>query len=123
MIIKSSKEMSFSELYEYVHRLKSSGYHAARYEVDLHDKLAFPFSSLVMVLIATPLSLLRVRSGGAGRGITLTVLIAFAYWSVMSIGMTLGRSGAVPPALSAWFANILFISASAFILHRMNRSR
>lgn len=123
MIIKTSDEMNFAELSEYVRRLKASGYYVARYEVDLHDKLAFPFSSLVMVLIATPLSLIRVRSGGAGRGITLAVLIAFAYWSVMSIGMTLGRSGAVPPALSAWFANILFLSAAAAVLHRMNSTR
>src|SRR3990172_8817279 len=68
MIIKPSEEMSFAELWDYVRRLKASGYYIARYEVDLHDKLAFPLASLVMGMIATPLSLLRVRSGGAGRG-------------------------------------------------------
>ncbi len=123
IIIKSSDEMSFAELWDYVRRLKASGYYFARYDVDLHDKLAFPLSSLVMVMIATPLSLLRVRSGGAGRGIALAVLIAFVYWSVMSIGDTFGRSGVLPPVISAWLANVLFMSATAFILYRMQMRR
>ena len=76
MIVKSSGEMSFTELWDYVRRLKSSGYKAVRYEVDLHEKVAFPFASLLMVLIATPFSLQQVRSGGAARGIALALLIA-----------------------------------------------
>lgn len=119
MIIKRSEEMSFGELWDYVHRLKASGYHILRYEVDLHNKLAFPLSSLVMVMIATPLSLVRVRSGGAGRSVALAVFIAFAYWAVMSIGTTFGRSGVIPPAISAWLANVVFMSAAGSILYRM----
>jgi lipopolysaccharide export system permease protein len=123
MIVKRSEEMSFGELWDYVRRLKTSGYYIARYEVDLHNKLAFPLSSAVMVMIATPLALIRVRSGGSGRNIAVAVLIAFAYWSVMSIGMTFGRSGVLPPLVSAWLANILFISATVFILYRMQAKR
>jgi lipopolysaccharide export system permease protein len=123
MIIKRSEEMSFGELWDYVRRLKVSGYYIAQYEVDLHHKLAFPLSSVVMVMIATPLALIRVRSGGAGRGVAVAVLVAFAYWSVMSVGTTFGRSGVLPPVISAWLANILFMSATAFILYRMQTKR
>ncbi len=122
MIAKSSEEMSFTELWDYVRRLKMSGYKAARYEVDLHSKLAFPLSSLLMVLIATPLSIQKVRSGGFGKGIAIAVLIAFIYWAVMSIGTALGRSGALPPIEGAWLANVLFTGASLYILFRMQRT-
>jgi lipopolysaccharide export system permease protein len=122
MIARTSAEMNFNELWDYVRRLKMSGYKAARYEVDLHNKLAFPLSSLLMVLIATPLSIQKVRSGGFGKGIAFAVLIAFIYWALMSIGTALGRSGALPPLEGAWMANVLFAGASLYILFRMQRT-
>jgi lipopolysaccharide export system permease protein len=121
MIAKNSEEMNFTELWDYVRRLKASGYNSPQYEVDLYLKLAFPLSSLLMAMIATPLSLHRVRSGGAGWGIAFAVLIAFAYWAVMSTGSALGRSGALSPLIAAWIANIFFAGASAYALTRMHR--
>jgi lipopolysaccharide export system permease protein len=123
MIAKNSEEMNFRELWDYVNRLKLSGYKAARYEVDLHRKMAFPLSSLLMVLIATPLSIQKVRSGGFGKGIALAVLIAFIYWALMSAGTALGRSGALPPVQGAWLANVLFATAAVYILFRIQKTQ
>jgi lipopolysaccharide export system permease protein len=122
IIIKSSEEMNFTELWDYVRRLKIGGYKAARYEVDLYNKIAFPLSSLLMVLIATPLSIQKVRSGGFGKGIAIAVLIAFVYWAFMSVGTALGRSGALPPLESAWLANSVFTAASLYVLYRMQKT-
>lgn len=122
MIAKSSEEMNFTELWDYVKRLKMSGYKAARYEVDLYSKLSFPLASLLMVLIAIPLSLQKVRSGGLSKGIAFAVLVAFIYWVLVSVGTALGRSGALPPLAAAWLANILFASASLSILFRMQKT-
>lgn len=122
MIAKTSEEMNFTELWDYVRRLKMSGYKAARYEVDLHNKLAFPLASLLMVLIATPLSIQKVRSGGFAKGIAIAVLIAFIYWALMSAGTALARSGAIQPMQGAWLANILFGSGSVYVLFRMQKA-
>lgn len=121
MIVKRSEEMNFGELWDYVRRLKTSGYKAGRYEVDLYGKLAFPLSSLLMVMIATPLSIQRVRSGGTGKGFALAVLIAAVYWALMSAGRALGKSGALPPLEAAWLANVVFGIGSIIILVRMQR--
>lgn len=121
MIVRSAAEMNFTELWDYVRRLKATGYNLPQFEVDLYSKLAFPLSSLLMVMIASPLSVQRVRSGGAGWSIAFAVLIAFVYWALMSIGTALGRTGALPPLLGAWLANFLFIVSSLFILVRTNR--
>jgi lipopolysaccharide export system permease protein len=99
-----------------------SGYKATRYEVDLHNKLALPLASLLMVMIATPLSIQQVRSGGASKGIAIAVFIAFIYWGLVSIGTALGRSGTLPPQESAWLANVFFAVASVYILFRMQRT-
>jgi lipopolysaccharide export system permease protein len=122
MIVKNSEEMNFSEMWDYVKRLKSSGYKAATYEVDLHSKLAYPLASLLMVMISIPFGVFKVRSGGTGKGIALAIAIAFFYWMLMSVGASLGHSGTLPPAISAWFANIFFTISSAVVLFRMQRS-
>ncbi len=121
-VAKSSEEMNFRELWDYVRRLKMSGYKATRYEVDLHNKLALPLASLLMVMTATPLSVQRVRSGGASKGIAIAVFIAFIYWGLVSLGTALGRSGALTPQESAWIANVFFAVASIYILFRMQRT-
>ncbi len=121
MIVKSSEEMNFTELWDYVRKLKGSGYKAVRYEVDLHGKIAYPFASLLMVMIATPFSLQRVRSGGAARGIALSLLIATVYWALTSGGRALGLSGAMPPVQAAWLANTVFAVMAIVAIVRMQR--
>jgi lipopolysaccharide export system permease protein len=122
MIIKSSEEMSFTELWDYVRRIKASGYNAMREEMALYGKVSFPFASLLMVMIATPFSLQRVRSGGAGKGIAIAVFISFAYWGLLSIGTALGRSGALPPLIASWLANVLFTLYACVMMIRMQRN-
>ena len=122
MIVKDSQEMNFRELWDYVKRLKSSGYKAASYEVDLYNKIAFPFSSLLVVMLSIPFSIHSSRSGGAGKGIAIAVVIAFFYWTLMSVGGSLGRSGMLHPMFAAWFANIIFGAAAIVVLVRIQRT-
>lgn len=122
MIVKDSQEMNFSQMWDYVKRLKNSGYPVDTYEVDLHNKLAFPLASLLMVMISIPFSMLKVRGGGAAKGFAFAVLIAFAYWTLASVGASLGHSGAIPPSIAAWFANIFFAAVSVVVLLRMQKT-
>jgi lipopolysaccharide export system permease protein len=122
MIVKDSEEMSFSEMWDYVRQLKSSGYEATKYEVDLHSKLAFPLTSLLVVLISIPFAFHKVRSGGAAKGFAFAILIAFAYLTLMGIGQSLGNSSTLPPLIAAWLANIIFAAASILILIRMQKT-
>lgn len=122
MIRKDSEEMDYWELSDYVKRLKASGYQAINYDVDLQRKMAFPFSSLLMVMISIPFSLNKVRSGGAGKGFAIAVVIAFFYWLLMSVGESLGRSGTIPPLPAAWLANILFGITAVIVMFRIQRS-
>jgi lipopolysaccharide export system permease protein len=122
MIVKDSEEMNFTEMWDYVKRLKTSGYNAAQYEVDLHSKLSFPFASFLMVLISIPFSIHKVRSGGAAKGFSVAVMIAFVYLTLMSVGASLGNSGALPPVIAAWLANVIFAVASVIVLVRMQRT-
>ncbi len=121
MIAKGSDEMNFTELWDYVRRLRNSGYKAVRYEVDLYGKIANPFACLLMVMIATPLSIQQARSSGATKSIALAVLIATVYWVLMSSGRALGLSGTIPPLEAAWLGNVIVAVAAIIALGRMQK--
>ena len=105
---RDSDEMGFRELREYVRRLRSEGYDPTRFAVDMHSKLSFPFTSLVMALLGIPFALKSGRSSGIAFGVGISVLVGFGYWLIMSLGLSLGRAEVLPPLLSAWGANIVF---------------
>src|SRR5579862_6785832 len=84
-------------------------------QINLADKLAWPFASLVGVLIAVPLAL---RFGKRGRmlGIALAFILFFVYYLMTSAASAFGRNGAIDPYLAAWIPNIIMGSAGALLL-------
>ena len=107
--------MSYSELRDYVSALQAGGFNVVPYVVSLHRKLAFPFVTLVMTLIAVPFAVTMGRSGalyGIGAGIVLAIL----YWILISVFGAIGSAGLVTPLLAAWAPNILFASAALYLV-------
>lgn len=118
-IQKDAETMGYFELKRYIGKLRSEGYDATRYVVDLHGKTAFPLVSILLAVIGISFSLRSERSGGIAQGIGAGLVIGFSYWLVYAFGMSLGRSGTLPPFIAAWLANILFAIASLFLVWRV----
>jgi len=116
---KDVEVMGYFELKRYIRKLQSDGYDATRYVVDLHGKIAFSLVSIILAVIGFSFSLRSERSGGIAQGIGAGLVIGFSYWIVYAFGMSLGRSGTLPPFIAAWFANILFGAASIFLIRRV----
>lgn len=119
IVQKDVETMGYSELKRYIGKLQSEGYDATRYLVDLHGKIAFPLVSIILAVIGIAFSLRSERSGGIAQGIGVGLFIGFSYWLVFAFGMSLGRSGTLPPLIAAWFGNIVFGAASVFLLYRI----
>ncbi len=119
VVQKDVETMGYSELKRYIGKLQSEGYDATRYLVDLHGKIAFPLVSIILAVIGIAFSLRSERSGGIAQGIGVGLLIGFSYWLVFALGISLGRSGTLPPLIAAWLGNILFGAASVFLLYRI----
>jgi len=47
-------------------------------------------------------------------------MFAFIYWGLFSFSIALGNTGILPPAVSAWAVNFLFVLISAIVLLRKN---
>ncbi|MBN2438610.1 MAG: LPS export ABC transporter permease LptG [Deltaproteobacteria bacterium] len=119
VVQKDVAAMGYIELKRYIRKLQTEGYDATRYIVELHGKIAFSLVSIILAVIGFSFPLRSERSGGIAQGIGAGLVIGFSYWLVYAFGMSLGRSGTLPPFIAAWFANILFVAASILLMGRV----
>jgi LPS export ABC transporter permease LptF/LPS export ABC transporter permease LptG len=107
--------MNFAQLRRYIDELRASGYNVLEHEVGLHRKVAFPFVTLVMTLIAVPFAVTTGRRG-AMYGIGVGIVLALIYWVMISIFAAFGASGVLGPVLAAWAPNLIFGAVAAYLL-------
>jgi len=119
VIEKSTDTVSFRELREYVEKSKRAGLKSKSFEVDMHSKVAIPFSCLIMMLLAIPFALKHQRKGGVAVNLGYTFLFVLSYLFIQAISVSYGHSGQIPPVLAAWITNIIFISFSVFMISKV----
>ncbi len=107
--------LSFRELLEYNRRLGASGFSVQEHRVNLHRKLAFPLGAVVLTLLAIPLGVATGRHG-ALYGMGLAIALAVAYYLIQTFFIAAGTAGVLPAGLSAWAANLLFLTAALYLL-------
>jgi LPS export ABC transporter permease LptG/LPS export ABC transporter permease LptF len=110
-----AEHMSYRQLSDHVAALQAGGFNVVPYVVSLHRKLAFPFVTLIMALIAVPFAVTSGKHGamyGVGAGIVLAIL----YWTAISVFGAIGAGGLMAPALAAWAPNIIFGCAALYLL-------
>lgn len=113
-----SESMTFEDLRNFAGRLYQSGAQVTRLMTDYYGRVAFPFVTIIMVLIGIALSLRRsgVRGGSMAAGIGQALLIGFLYWATHSIAIAFGRGGALPPIVAGWLTNVLFLSYGLYLM-------
>ena len=88
---------------------------AQRLLVDMHYKIAFPFVSLIVILIGAPLAI-RSGRGSTIRGIGVSLGVVVVYYGLVSICLALGKGGYLPPLFAAWFSNLFFAAIGIYFL-------
>lgn len=81
-----------------------------------HRMLAEPFASLVLLLVALPLSLNYARSRSVAFGLSLVVTLA--WYLLLTVGQLLGQTGELPVWLGVWLANIVLGVGGLYLLSR-----
>ncbi len=108
-------KLTYGQLSEYITRLKASGFNAVPQMVQLQRKIAFPFVTVIMTLLAVPFAVTTGRRGALG-GIGIGIAISIVYWVVLSVFGALGEGGVTTPMLAAWAPNILFGAAAIYMV-------
>lgn len=99
------ERLNYFELRHYVNKLKSKGYNAVSFEVEMWQKTAIPWAPLLMIILAIPFGL---KVGKTMKMIGLGLLIALIFWVMQALTLALGKSGHLHSFLAAWIPNLLF---------------
>ena len=85
--------------------------------VDAHMRLASPWLCLIVMLIGIPFGMQTGRRG-MGAGIFAALLVFFAYYVLMGLGMAWGKKLWIPPWLAGWLPCLAFSLLSLPLLRR-----
>ncbi len=107
--------MTYSELSDYIDAMEGAGHNILQYLVDLHRKIAFPFVTIVMSLLAVPFAVTTGRRG-ALYGIGVGIVLAIVYWTANNLFGLVGGAGLLSPLLAAWAPNLLFGAGAAYMI-------
>lgn len=110
-----AERLKVAQLRSHIAELDKAGYNTVGLQVALHRKIAFPFITVIMTLIAIPFGVTTGRKGtlfGIGIGIALAIL----YWTAQSLFAAVGSAGVLAPPLAAWAPNILFVAVAAYLV-------
>ncbi len=117
---RTTSEMGIAELWTRIAQARANGQRVNEYLVEIHLKMALPLSAVIFVLLSGSLSLAFLPRSRA-VGIVIGLLLVAVYQGVLWWTQTLGRRGAMDPALAAWLPDILFGAFGLLLFLRVDR--
>ncbi|TLM99079.1 LPS export ABC transporter permease LptG, partial [bacterium] len=90
-------EMQMGELRLTIDSLKAQGLSTTGLEVDWWAKTSTPFFGLVLTLVAIPFAVRITKRTGLWGAIAKGIGIGLSFYLVHMLGISLGRTGAIPP--------------------------
>lgn len=87
---------------------------------EYYFKFALPFASIVLVLVAVPISIRGPREE-RNMALILAFLLVMAYYALFFACRTLGYLGHLPAMAAGWIPNTFFVTASVFLFLRARK--
>jgi len=109
--------MSLRELKQYSKSVRHLGLSPRELQMAAQSKIAYPFSNFVIAALGIPIAL-RLRRSPKVLSFCAALGISFFYLWMMELGSAMGKTGAVPPFLAAWTANLFFGGAAVWLIRR-----
>ncbi len=109
------QELTLDGLKERAATLRAAGKNYHPPLVQYHKKLALPFACLLFVLVGVPLGS-RIRRGGRGLSLALSVAFALGYYLLTVAGEGLGGRGYLPELIAMWLPNVLVALGGCVLL-------
>ncbi len=115
---KEPDRMSLKELKSYIGKAKSAGLSHMEYTVEVFNRMLYPLSCPLMVLLAIPFSLTSRRHGGAARGVAISLGLGFSFWITLSLSLALGQGRLLSPLTAASLPYLLYGLLAVFMFRQ-----
>jgi lipopolysaccharide export system permease protein len=108
-------ELTFEQKQAYIQTLARGGKNTRSLEIGRASDIAYPFASVIVVLLAVPFASIK-RRGGIASNIALGLLVALTYLAFTMVVRAVGVTMDIPVLAVAWSSNALFLLVSFGIL-------
>ena len=116
------QKTDFLSSFEMMDFLKSrpnlKGLGRARREVDIHSRLAMPWSCMVMILLSLPATAGGVRRP-AMRSVAFGLIALFGFYMLINVGIFMGKRGLIEPWVAGWLPNLVFLGVGGVLTWRL----
>ena len=115
---KDPRGMTIKELREQIAYKREAGQISRREQVKLFHKTAYPFATVVVVMLGAPIA---IRFGRAGffAGLVIAFFLSFIYWALSFATLEgLSENGKLHPFLACWGANFLYAIVGSVLIWR-----
>lgn len=90
------------------------------YQIERHNRLAFPFSTFILTLIGVAVSSRKMR-GGIGLQIAIGVVISFSYILFTQFSKQFAIGGMLPVIAAVWLPNVFFLIVAIYLFRMAPR--
>ncbi len=81
-----------------------------------YSKISYPVINLILILLGISMGLLLGKKGNSPVSVGISLLSAFVWWIINSIALSLGETAQLNPFLSAFMADIIFLSFALYLI-------
>lgn len=115
------EQMSIRQMQNYIWRLSKSGATGVirNLKVDLYQRFASPFTSIIIILLGIPFALLMRKRATGMASIGVSISVGFLYYVLDAVCLAIGKSGLLMPSLAASLSHIIVLSGSLYLISKL----
>lgn len=114
---KKPEEMNFFQLKQYIGIVEPRGIPTAEYKTELHYKVSFPLSSLIVTLLGITFAI-RTKAANMIIGFGFGIVVSIIYYCFVAFSRSMGHTGILSPFVAAWLPNVVFFTVGFYALKK-----
>ncbi len=113
--------MDIRQLQDYIWRVSKSGATTVirNLKVDLYQRFTSPFTSLIIILLGIPFSLITHKRATGMASLGISIIVGFLYYILDAVCLAIGKSGLIMPFMAASMSHIIALSASLYLIAKL----
>ncbi|MDD5561944.1 MAG: LptF/LptG family permease [Candidatus Omnitrophica bacterium] len=113
--------MDIRQMQDYIWRVSKSGATTVirNLKVDLYQRFTMPFTSLIIILLGIPFSLMTHKRATGMASIGVSIIVGFLYYILDAVCLAIGKSGLLMPSLAASLSHLIVLSTSIYLISRL----
>ncbi len=113
--------MNIRQMQDYIWRLSKSGATSVirNLKIDLYQRFTMPFTSIIIILLGIPFSLMMRKRATGMSSIGISILVGFLYYILDAFCLAIGKSGLLMPLLAASLSHIIILSSSLYLISKL----